>query len=233
MILCNVCKHENDEYATVCVQCKGYIQNRIPNLDFFEIVWSVVESPRKAFHDITLAEHKNYSLLLFSLFGVGLSFTAFWYFQLGNRFDSLIDLLSRATLLGIGAGYIAAFVFTITVHVIVRLFGGRKGIRNSFAVLAYSTTPMAISLVTILPIELLTFGMYMFTANPHPYTIKPEMYVVLLVMDGGLSLWAVTLAIMGFHISKRMKLWQSAMSVLIGVSVSMLLLFWLAKYLLV
>jgi len=233
MIVCNVCKQENDDYATICIQCKGYVQNRIPNLDFFETVWSVVESPRRAFHNITLAEHKNYSLLLFSLFGVGLSFTAFWYFKLGNHFDSLIDLLSRATLLGIGAGYCAAFVFTFIVHFFARLFGGRKGIRNSFAVLAYSTTPIALSLVAILPIELLTFGMYMFTANPHPYTIKPEMYVVLLGVDGALAVWALALAIAGFHISKRMKLWQSTLAVLIGGSISMTLLFLLAKYLLV
>jgi hypothetical protein len=233
MIVCNVCKHENDDYVTVCVQCKGYIQNRIPNLDFFDTVWNVIESPRRAFHDITLAEHKNYSLLLFSLFGVALSFAAFWYFQMGNRFDSLLDLLSRATLLGIGVGYIAAFVFTFTVHAIISLFGGRKGIRNTLAVLAYSTTPIAISLVTILPIELLTFGMYMFTANPHPYTIKPDLYIVLLGFDVGLSLWALALAIAGFHIGKRMKLWQSALAVLIGGSISMTILFLLAKYLLI
>ena len=107
MITCRVCNTENDEYAIVCRNCKSYVQNRIQNLDFFETVWKVIESPRKAFHDITLAEHKNYSLLLFALFGVALSFTGFWYFKLGSRFESLLNVLSVAPSQALALGLFA------------------------------------------------------------------------------------------------------------------------------
>ena len=46
MISCSVCAHPNDDLDTVCVQCGSFIQDRIPNLDFFSTMWQVVESPK-------------------------------------------------------------------------------------------------------------------------------------------------------------------------------------------
>jgi hypothetical protein len=232
MIRCSTCGHENDEFATVCVQCKGFLQNRIPNLDFYDTVWKVIESPRKAFHDITLAEHKNYSLLMFILFGIGLSFTGFWYFQLGSRYESLLDLLAAGTLFGIPLGLVSAIVFTGFFHIGARLVGGKGGVRNSLAILAYATTPVSLSLILILPIELLTFGMYLFTANPHPYTIKPELYVTLIAVDGIIALWALVLATVGASVSKQISVWRAFLPVIATMCLSLGLLFYAAKLLL-
>lgn len=220
MITCSVCQTENDEYATVCGKCKSFIQNRISNLDFFDTVWKVIESPHRAFHDITLSDHKNYALLMFTFFGIGLSFTGFWYYQLGSRFESLLEILGRGTLYGVVLGYVCAILFTGLFHGISRLLGGKGGIRNSLGVLGYATTPVALSLITILPIELLTFGMYMFTANPHPYTIKPELYVTLVAVDGALGLWALALGVVGTKVSKQMSYSRSFFSIVSAASCS-------------
>lgn len=231
MIICSVCKAENDEFAVVCRQCKSYIQNRIPNLDFFDTVWKVIESPRRAFHDITLAEHKNYSLLLFSLFGIGLSFTGFWYFRLGLRYESLLDLLANATLDGIVIGYVAAVLFTFIFHILIRMMGGKGSVRNSLGMLGYATTPISLSLFLILPIELLSFGMYLFTQNPHPYTIKPGLYIALISVDCGLAAWALILAVVGASVSKQISWPKSFLSVVLSSSISLGILFYAAKYL--
>ena len=232
MIICPVCKTQNDEYAVVCSSCKSYIQNRIANLDFFDMVWKVIESPRSAFHDITLAEHKNYSLLLFSLFGIGLSFTGFWYFRLGARFESLLDLLAGATGTGLIVGFVSAILFTGLYEIMVRLLGGKGSLKNSLAILAYSTTPVSLSLALILPIELLTFGMYLFTRNPDPYTFKPAMYVTLIGTDCVLGLWAFVLGILGTAVSKQLSLIKSIISVTAAVFVSLGALLLAAEYLL-
>jgi hypothetical protein len=232
MITCAVCKTQNDEYAIVCTSCKSYIQNRIPNLDFFDTVWKVIESPRTAFHDITLAEHKNYSLLLFSLFGIALSFTGFWYFRLGLRFESLLDLLAVATGVGVIVGFVCAILVTGLFEILARLFGGKGSVRNSLAVLAYATTPVSLTLVLILPVELLTFGMYLFTANPDPYTFKPGLYVTLIGADTAVGLWAFVLAILGAVVGKQMSLIKSVVSVTAATTLSIGALFLIAKYLL-
>lgn len=179
MIKCTVCLTENDEFATICRQCKAFLQDRIPNLDLFETGWRVLESPHKAFRVITLAEHKNYSLFLFTLFGISLSFTGFWFFRLGNRFASLLDLMPWAFGAGIVLGFAVAAILPLAYFLFAKMAGGSTGYRTSLAVLGYSLTPIALSLFLVLPIELLTFGMFLFTWNPHPYTIKPLSYISL------------------------------------------------------
>ncbi len=232
MITCSVCKTQNDEYAVTCVSCRSFIQNRIPNLDFFDTVWKVIETPRKAFHDITLAEHKNYSFVLFSLFGIALSMTGFWYFRLGLRFDSLLDLLAKAAGVGVVLGIVCAGVFTGVFELLVRIFGGKGNIRSSLGVLAYATTPVSLSLVLILPVELLTFGMYLFTWNPNPYTIKPGLFVTLIAVDGLIGLWAFVLGVVGAAVGKQMTAMKSFVAIAGTVGGCLGGLFLAAKYLL-
>jgi hypothetical protein len=229
MITCGVCRTQNDEFATTCRNCKSYIQNRIPNLDFFDTVWKIIESPRLAFHNITLAEHKNYSLLLFSLFGIGLSLTGFWYFKLGSRFESLLDLLGKAIAIGVGLGFVSAALFTFLFSLTVRIMGGKWELRNSLGVLAYSTAPVSLSLALILPIELLSFGMYLFTSNPDPYTLKPDIYIALMSFDCAVALWAFGLAVVGASVSKQLSLLKSFAAVLFAAGISLSILFWAAR----
>ena len=195
MITCPVCHSENDNYATVCSNCKGFLQNRIPNLNLFDTAWGIIESPRSTFRNITLAEHKNYSVLLFALFGICLSFTSFWYLRLGNRFESLLDLILWALGIGVLSGIVLALVLTVAYHMGAKAFGGKTSIRSSLGLLSYSLIPVVATLFFVLPIELLTFGMYLFTWNPHPYTIKPFSYVALVGFDVAVSLWSIVLAV--------------------------------------
>jgi hypothetical protein len=213
MIQCPVCHEENDEFATTCSQCKGFIQDRVPNLNLFETGWTVLESPHKAFRTITLAEHKNYVLFLFTLFGISLSFTGFWLLRLGRYFENLLDLIGSAVGAGIILGLVVAGLLTLAYHGIARLLGGRSGFRSSLGLLAYSLTPIALTLFVILPIELLTFGMYMFTANPHPYSIKPVSYVLMIGFDSVVALWSVLLAVLATRIGHQMSTSKSILVV--------------------
>ncbi|HCA79481.1 MAG TPA: hypothetical protein DEP53_07065 [Bacteroidetes bacterium] len=214
MIQCPVCRVENDDFAITCSQCKGFIQDRVPNLNLFETGWTVLESPHKAFRTITLAEHKNYVLFLFTLFGISLSFTGFWLFRLGRYFENLLDLIGSALGAGIVLGLASAAILTLAYHGMAKLFGGKSGFRSSLGLLGYSLTPIALTLFVILPIELLTFGMYMFTGNPHPYTIKPVSYVILVGFDSVIAVWSVVLAVLGTRVGHQMSIGKSILVVL-------------------
>lgn len=214
MIQCPVCKVENDDFAITCSQCKGFIQDRVPNLNLFETGWTVLESPHKAFRTITLAEHKNYVLFLFTLFGISLSFTGFWLLRLGRYFENLLDLIGSAVGAGVVLGLAVAVLLTFAYHGIAKLLGGKSGFRSSLGLLAYSLTPIALTLFIILPIELLTFGMYMFTGNPHPYSIKPVSYVIMIGFDFAVALWSVILAVLGTRIGHQMSTGKSIIVVL-------------------
>jgi hypothetical protein len=215
MIKCTVCLAENDDFSTTCVQCKAFLQDRVPNLNLFETSWQVIESPSKAFCRIALAEHKNYVLLLFSLLGVSLAFTAVWYFRLGTRFESLLDLIPAAVGIGIVFGLVAAVVVTGVYHLFAKTLGGMAGFRGSLGVLGYSLTPVAFSLVFILPIELLTFGMYLFTGNPHPYLMKPVSYVLLIGFDALIAAWTIVLAVVATKVGHQLSIFKSMIVVLV------------------
>lgn len=209
MIKCAVCLAENDDFATTCIYCKAFLQDRVPNLNLFETSWQVIESPTKAFRKIALAEHKNYVLFLFALLGVSLAFTALWYLRLGNRFQSLLDLIPTAVGIGVVLGFVSAGVVTGAYHLIAKMMGGLTGFRGSFGVLGYSMTPVAFFLMLILPIELLTFGMYLFTANPHPYAMKPVSYVLLIGFDVLIAVWTVALAVVGTKVGHQLSILRS------------------------
>jgi len=215
MIKCTVCLAENDDFATTCIKCRAFLQDRVPNLNLFETSWQVIESPSKAFRKIALAEHKNYVLFLFSLLGVSLAFTAFWYFRLGTRFESLLDLIPAAVGLGIILGLVSAFVVSGVYHLLAKTMGGMMGFRGSLGVLGYSMTPVAFSLVLILPIELLTFGMFLFTGNPHPYVMKPVSYVLLLGFDTLIAVWTLALAVTGTSVGHRLSILKSLIVVFV------------------
>jgi hypothetical protein len=215
MLKCTVCLAENDDFSTTCIQCKAFLQDRVPNLNLFETSWQVIESPSKAFRKIALAEHKNYVLFLFSLLGVSLAFTAFWYFRLGTRFQSLLDLIPAAVGLGVILGLVSAFLVTVVYHLLAKSMGGMMAFRGSLGVLAYSMTPVAFSLVLILPIELLTFGMFLFTGNPDPYVMKPVSYVLLLGFDALIAVWTLSLAVAGTKVGHRLSILKSMIVVFV------------------
>jgi hypothetical protein len=215
MIKCTVCLAENDDFSTTCIKCKAFLQDRVPNLNLFETGWQIIESPSKAFRKIALAEHKNYVLFLFSILGVSLAFTAFWYLRLGTRFESLLDLIPSAVGIGVVFGLVASVVATGVYHLLAKMMGGMTGFRGSLAVLGYATTPVAFSLVLVLPIELLTFGMYLFTGNPHPYLMKPLSYVLLIGFDGLIAVWTLALAVLGTRVGHQLSTVKSLIVVFV------------------
>jgi hypothetical protein len=219
MIQCPVCHAENNDFAVTCSHCRGFIQDRVPNLDLFETGWTVLESPRKAFRTITLAEHKNYVLFLFTLFGISLSFTGFWLFRLGRYFENLLDLMWSALGAGVILGLAAAIVLTGAYHGLAKLLGGKTGFRGSLGLIGYSLTPIALTVFILLPIELLTFGMYMFTWNPHPYTVKPLSYIILVGFDAVVALWSLALAVLGTRVGHQLNTGKALIAVLGTVAI--------------
>lgn len=213
MIFCSVCNTENDQYATICVGCGGFLQNRIPNLDLFDTSWKIIENPKKAFRLITLSEHKNYAFFLYGLTGISIAFAEFWFLRIGNQFENILFLIFWALAIGILLGIGLCPIVSIFHWTLSKMFGGLATIRNSMGITSYALIPIVISLIVIMPIELLTFGMYLFTFNPNPMSLKPASYIVLLCFDMILVLWSWTLLIIGTKIGNQISLWKSVLMV--------------------
>ena len=197
MISCSVCGAENDPLAVVCKSCKSFLQAKVDNLNLFETLWGLMESPGATFRRIALARHKNYVIFLSSLLGISVVYAAFWYMNLGVKFSNLAILVGGGLLIGPIVGQLFTLVFCLLMHRIGRLLGGSGSFRNMHAVTAYSSSPIAYSLVFVFPIEIAIFGIYFFANNPPPLVINPVAYVVLLGLDGAAVLWSWLLLIEG------------------------------------
>jgi hypothetical protein len=209
MIICTVCKTENDRYATVCKKCGGFLQNKVPNLDLFNTFWRIIENPSDAFKIIALSEHKNYAWLIYCLFGINIIFIEFWAFGMGDKFGNLLTLILGAMIAGIPSG-ICLCLAVCSIHCILSKIGGGKGsFRISLGITSYSLMPMIISLFIILPIKLSIFGMYLFTFNPHPMALKPALYIILIVFDVLLLVWSFLLLVAGTRVGSQISLWKS------------------------
>ena len=197
MISCTVCGAQNDNLAVVCVACKSFLQTKVDNLNLFETLWGLLESPRGTFRRIALARHKNYSLLLSSFLGMGIIYTVFWYKNLGEKFSNLATLVGAGLIAGPFAGLLFVLVFSVLIHRIGRFLGGTGTFRNMHAVTAYASAPIVYAVIFVFPIEIAIFGTYFFGNNPPPLVINPVIYLVLIGFDLVAIVWSWVLLIEG------------------------------------
>ncbi len=183
MIICSVCRAENDDLAIVCPACKSFLQTRVDTLDLFGTVWQLIDSPRPAFKRIVLSQHKNYLILLSSLLGISIVYSVIWFERLGDTFANVLTLVGAGLLIGpiVGILFVLAFAF-FSVRT-TKALGGKATLKNMSAVVAYSSVPIILSLVLVFPVEIAVFGLDFFGNNPPPMVIKPVVYVALLSMD--------------------------------------------------
>jgi hypothetical protein len=213
----------------VCMRCGSFLQARVPTLDLFDTIWQLIESPRKAMRRIALAVHKNYVIFLSTFYGIGLAFFLLWVLNLGEAFSNLLYLLFTAILIGPALGIIHVFLTSLVGVLIGRLMRTRMQFSNVLGVAAYATIPVNLSVVFVLPIELMTFGLFMFAQNPSPFVIKPIPYIIFMALDGLAILWSLSLFVMGIRIISNLRFLAAALCVVVSTGLSLFLIIELVK----
>jgi hypothetical protein len=230
MITCSVCLTENDKYETICRKCGGFLQNRVPNLDLFSMIWKTIENPREAFRLIMMAEHKNYALLLYTLCGISASFAGFWNFKLGNRFENLLFLIFWGLLIGTLIGVLMYPIFSAFHWMLSKTFGGKGSFRTSMGLTSYALIPIVLALIFVAPVEFMTFGMYLFTSNPNPMAIKPALYIILNGFNIAAILWTSILLIIGTIVGNQISLRKSVLIVAILCALALIGFYYGGEY---
>jgi len=219
MITCSVCNKENHHLAINCSSCGGYLQNRVDNLDLFLTAWNVLEKPKKAFYTIAVAKHKNYGLILAAIAGIALTFFIFWIIKAGEYTNSLLNFLAAGFTVGPLFGILSVSIISLIVIIVSRITGKKIKYRNVFAIIAYAQIPIIISAILILPIEIMSFGLFFFTANPSPNQLKPFSYTMLLGLDGIFLFWTLVLLYIGFKKMIDCSAWYALMIEIVALSI--------------
>ncbi|MDH3251378.1 MAG: YIP1 family protein [Ignavibacteria bacterium] len=209
MITCSICETPNDDFAVLCVSCRSYLQAKVDNLNLFETVWGLMESPGRTFRRIVLSYHKNYVLLLSSLFGVFLVYAILWLKNVGHVFDNVLTLLGFGVVIGPFLGVLSVVLLSLLVGRLASVFGGKLTFRNAYAVTSYAMIPTVIFLAVVFPIQIAIFGIYLFDRNPSPMVLQPAIYVALMSLCGLSVLWSWLLLVGGTSIAAHLRRGQS------------------------
>ncbi len=197
-ITCSNCSAENPPYAYTCKSCNSFIRERVFNIDLWNIIGLLIESPKKAMELIVFSEHKNFISFLLVFIGIK--------FLVNIRFISLISLgtfdpttslyLSYLIVFGILVVYLILFSFCFTF--INKLLQITTRFRDNFAVLTYSLLPNVFGIIFLFIIELVVFGENLFSINPTPFVIKGLTAYIFAGAEILLVLWSVFLSLKAF-----------------------------------
>ena len=226
MIECPVCRYSNDDLSLKCTSCGSFIQDKVPTLDLFAMIWMVIESPKQAFKKIVLSEQKNFVLLQSLFFGISVLFAFMWLAKTGNNYDNLLPLLLHGIFFGILAGIPFFIVIALSIHFFVKIFGGKGKWNETYAVIGWSLMPIVLATVFILPLELGTLGLYLFSSNPNGYEYKPAVYVALIGLDALTLVWSIILGTIGISVAHHFKVLKSLMVTLVPVGTVFYLMFY-------
>ncbi len=212
-----MCGTDNDDLAVICTSCKAYLQAKIDTLDLFSSIWGMIESPARTLRRVVLAHQKNYVFLLVSLSGIAAFFRYAWYRNWEQNFENFFSLGAAGVLFGPFVGVVIFGTGSIVIHQLGVRFGGRGTLRNSFAALAYSLTPILFSLVFIFPVEVAVFGLGFFGTNPGPMIIGPGSYIILMGLDGLAFVWSLFLLVEGITVVHSLSRVRAGLVLLIAV----------------
>jgi hypothetical protein len=177
-------------------------------LDLFTTAWTVIESPVRAFRKIALATHKNYTLVLASLFGIMWAYTALWVSKGSTWIPNLFVLLVTGLFLGPILGIAGLLCLVAMSNAFGRRMGGKGNFRNLLALMAYAMIPFILSLIFIIPVDIGVFGLSFFGSPPTPWELKPTIYGTLLFLHGGCILWSLWLLVKASVVGHEVSPWK-------------------------
>ncbi len=203
VVVCSNCGAENPFFKYTCGNCKAYLRERIFNLDLWKLIGMLIESPVKAFNRIIQSEHKNFILLIALLFSIRAFIDARFLSVLLSGESALRFGLLPALLISAGAGFLVIWIYTLVLFLVGKLSGLKSRLRDNNAVLIYSLISYTFALIILFPIELITFGQFLFSNNPSPFMLKPTIAYTLLAFEGLLIAWGIFLTVSGIYSLSR------------------------------
>jgi len=208
VLICNNCKSENAFFAYHCSKCNAFLRTKVANIDLWETVTRLIDSPVKADEKIIHSENKNFVGSLLILIAVKFSFILMilhngFYNTAGNSISFSSSFLS---------GGVGSVILLSMTSFVITIINNSLGIKNRFkdnlAIYTYSFFPIIGALVVLSPIQYALFGEYWFTFNPSPLLIKPAASLILFIIEALLLLWSGCLIIISTYCQTRNRLYS-------------------------
>lgn len=197
-MICQICGAQNSKFSVKCKLCKSFLQNPVRVLNLFEILSELIFTPTRATHKIIISERKNYSILLSFLFGVAITFDAFYLGKIGERIDNFAFIIFYGFCFGLVVGVLLLFLLSVVIRILLILGDEKINVKSIFSLVSYLTFPISFSIFFLLPAIFAVFGIYYFTESPKPQNLKPIQFYIFTGVNLLLKLYSfalVTLAL--------------------------------------
>jgi hypothetical protein len=214
MIVCSICRAPNHHLAVTCSACGSFLQARIDALDLFSTAWKIIERPSRALRSVAIATHKNYVFVLSALVGIVPGFFVLRLVHAGEHIRELFLILAGALSGGLVLGMVGVPMIAVLLTVAAKLTGTSIRFRNAYAVVSYSLLPMLYLAVIVLPIQIMTFGLYLFTIQPAAAALRPTSFILFSILEGAAAVWAIALLAIGVKVLTDSTYWRALAIVL-------------------
>jgi len=219
VLVCNNCKKENAFYSMICSNCNSFLRSKIPNIDLWETISKLIESPLQAFGRIIQAENKNFVVTLMIIVCVKLSLATMIVYNAFYSVNGITLSFLNSLLLGGVPSIVLLLVFSLIITFANRLFGIENRFKDNSAIYIFSFIPLIGGLFVLTPIQFALFGEYWFTFNPSPLLMKPTPSLILLTIEGLLFLWSSALFIVGTYSQTKNKIYSVCTGVILTLLV--------------
>lgn len=183
MISCRICGKENFFENLKCSSCNALIRERVPSINLGETTLYLLIEPKFAIQRVFLSEKKNYLSLLLFLFSLKLTFITFYLIKITDL--ELVTLnLPQFIILFIIVHLTIIHLISFFAKIFIQATEKIKiKYKNYLALYVYSFLYFSISLLILIPIEIMQFGLYLFSSNPSIFEINKTKSFLLLFLE--------------------------------------------------
>jgi Yip1 domain len=225
VLVCSSCSHQNPFYLLNCERCTAFLRPRNPNINLWETIWKLFDTPITTSEKIVQAEHKNFLIPFLIIITCKYSLVSMIFFNvLKYQGGKATDVQNNFFFGGLTV-ILLLIVFSFIITYINRFAGIKNRFKDNLSLYAYSFTPQIFAMLILIPVEFALFGEYWFTFNPSPFLIKPIAAYMLFAIETIMYLWTSMLFIMSTYAQTRNKIYSSIVGVSLSVLIILTLLF--------
>ena len=212
-IVCRNCQTSNPFHQLTCLNCKEYLRERVYNLDLWNLLEQLIESPIKSFTKIIHSEQKNFIVFIIFLAAIKFFINTVFFFLLSTQ-NNLFSLNGiRNYLIVLTSITLIILIFTILTKITNRLLNNITRTKDIFSILSYALVPNIFALLILFPLELIFFGEYLFSNNPSPFLIKETAAYIMLVLEILMILWTFFFSIKALFTLTKSILYSVSMGI--------------------
>ncbi len=202
-LVCSNCQTENPFYGLICTNCKSYLRERINNIDFWNILARLIDSPVSAFRKIIQSEHKNFITFLVFFISLKLFIDCRFIFLAINKNEGNWNNVLFGFLIVLSLFIILIYIFGFLLKSVDSVFHLKTRTRDNASILIYSFVPNIFALFILFPFELIIFGGTVFSNNPSPFILKSTVAYTFTLLEGLCILWAIILNIIAMYAQSK------------------------------